>query len=109
VESGDKLRSTNIILILPRIILWTIAFPFDQVLELSAEHAAVENFLYFIVFFPINKLWRWWWCSSPSWDRIIRGRCQLDHIEDWMEALKRDWKAKSIGVKSNSPFNQVRT
>ena len=80
---------TEIIPVLPGVVLHTIVFPFDQVLQLPAEHVAVEDFFYHILLLAVNKLWRWWRrCVSTS-DGVSGHQCQLDHIEHWMEAAHR--------------------
>ena len=77
---------TKIIPVLPGVVFHTVAFPFDQVLQLPAEHAAVEDFFYHILLLTVNKLRRWWWRCMSTGDGVSRRECQLDHIEHWMEA-----------------------
>jgi len=48
----------EIIPVFPSVVLHTVTFPFDQVLQFPVEHAAVENFFHNILLFAVNKL-RW--------------------------------------------------
>ena len=58
---------TEIIPVLPSVVLHAVSFPFDQLLQLLAEHAAVEDFFHHILFLAVNKFRRWWqWCMSTS-------------------------------------------
>ena len=61
---------TNVIPIFPSVVLHTITFPLNQVLELPAEDATVENLFHNIFLFTIDEF-RWWqrWCMS-SGDRV---------------------------------------
>ena len=45
---------TEIIPVLPGVVFHTVAFPFDQVLQLPAEHAAVEDFFYLVFVSPVS-------------------------------------------------------
>ena len=63
---------TNVIPIFPSVVLHTITFPLNQVLELPVEDATVENLFYNIFLFTVDKFrWWWWWCMSSS-DRVDR-------------------------------------
>ena len=63
---------TNVIPIFPSVVLHTITFPLNQVLELPAEDATVENLFHNIFLFAVNEF-QWWqrWCMS-SGDQIDR-------------------------------------
>src|SRR6266567_3059101 len=50
----------NVIRIFPGIPFYSITFPFDQVLKLSLEHPAVQDFLYEVFFFAVDEFRRWW-------------------------------------------------
>ena len=60
---------TNIILIFPSVVLHAITFPLNQVLELPAEDATVENLFHNVFLFAVDKFqWRRRWCmSSGNW------------------------------------------
>ena len=58
---------TNIIPIFPSVVLHTITFPLNQVLELLAEDATVENLFYNTFLFTIDELrWQQRWCMSSG-------------------------------------------
>jgi len=48
---------TNVIPIFPSVMLHTITFPLNQVLELPAEDATVENLFHNIFLFTIDEFW----------------------------------------------------
>jgi len=66
--------------------LYSIAFPFDQILEFLSEHPAVQDFFYKVLVFAINKFWRWRGWLASSDDRVIWSRGQLYNIEDQVKA-----------------------
>ena len=47
---------------LPRVLANAVSFPFDEVLELASEQAAVQNFFDNVFLLPIdfNRCWRGW-------------------------------------------------
>ena len=57
MEFSYELIGIYICLVLPRVVFRSIAFPFDEVLELSPEYVAVQDFLYLEVFLAVNQLW----------------------------------------------------
>ena len=58
---------TNVIPIFPSVVLHTITFPLNQVLELPAEDATVENLFHNIFLFAVDEFrWWWQWCMSSS-------------------------------------------
>ena len=63
---------TNVIPIFPSVVLHTITFPLNQVLELLAEDATVENLFHNIFLFAIDEFqWQRRWYMS-SGDRVNR-------------------------------------
>jgi hypothetical protein len=73
VEISNGFICMDIILVFPRVVFNSIAFPFYQVLELASEQPAVENFFHFVFLFPINEF-RWWgWRSMPTRNWIFWG------------------------------------
>ena len=63
---------TNVIPIFPSVVLHTITFPLNQVLELPAEDVTVENLFHNIFLFAVDEVqWRQWWCMS-SGDQVDR-------------------------------------
>jgi len=48
----------EILQVFPGIPLYSIAFPFDQVLEFSSEHPTVQDFFHNVLLFPIYEF-RW--------------------------------------------------
>ena len=58
---------TNVIPIFPSVVLHAITFPLNQVLELPAEDATVENLFHNIFLFAVDKFrWQRRWCISSS-------------------------------------------
>jgi hypothetical protein len=68
--------------ILPTIVLITITFPLDEVLESSPEYAAIKDGFNFIMFLSIDQDGVWWWVALLSWDWICGCRHQFDHWKD---------------------------
>ena len=63
---------TNVIPIFPSVVLHTITFPLNQVLELLVEDATVENLFHNVFLFAVDEFrWRQQWCMS-SGDRLNR-------------------------------------
>ena len=63
---------TNVIPIFPSVVLHTITFPLNQVLELPVEDATVENLFHNIFLFAVDEFrWQRRWCMS-SGDRVDR-------------------------------------
>jgi len=56
--------------ILPAVVLITVTFPLDEVLESSPENATIKDGFDFIMFLSIDQDWVWWWVALSSWDRI---------------------------------------
>jgi len=52
---------TKVVPIFPAVVLYYVAFPFDQILQFPLEHPTVQDFFHNVLFFAINKFWRWWW------------------------------------------------
>ena len=44
---------------LPRVLVGAISPPFDEILQLSAGEAAIEDIFYFVFFFAIDDDWFW--------------------------------------------------
>jgi hypothetical protein len=68
--------------ILPAIVLITVTFPLDEVLESSPEYAAIKDGFNFIMFLSIDQDGVWWWVALSPWDWICRCRHQFDHWKD---------------------------
>jgi len=60
--------------VFPGILLYPVAFPFDQVLEFPSEHSTVQDHFHNILFFSIYEFWWWWWVPTSSGDQVIRSR-----------------------------------
>jgi len=77
----------NIFCIFPSVVLYTITFPFDQVLKSFSEHPTVENCLHYVFLFTINEFW---WggqrCMSAR-DGVNWRWSQLDYIEYWVKVF----------------------
>ena len=87
--------------------LYSIAFPFDQILEFLSEHPTVQDFFHNIFPFSINKF-RWRQCVlTSSNNRVIWSQGQLHHIEDRMEASHRWRKGQAIGIPSDASLDWI--
>ena len=56
--------------ILPVVVLITVTFLLDEILELSPEYAAIKDSFDFIMFLSIDQDVVWWWVALSSWDQI---------------------------------------
>jgi hypothetical protein len=52
--------------ILPAIVLITVTFPLDEVLESSLEYVAIKDGFNFIMFLSIDQDGVWWWVALSS-------------------------------------------
>ena len=57
----------KVLCVLPGVVLYSVALPFDQVLESTPEHPTVQDFFHNVFFFTVNEFWRRWRsCTSSS-------------------------------------------
>ena len=77
----------EVVRVFPGVILYSVAFPFDQVLELSLEHPAVQDFFYKVFILTIDEFWGWQRWLPPSDDRVVWGRGQFYNVKDRVEAI----------------------
>jgi hypothetical protein len=52
--------------VLPAIVLITVTFPPDEVLESSSEYVAIKDSFDFIMSLSINQDGIWWWVTLSS-------------------------------------------
>jgi len=76
----------KVLCILPGVVLYSVALPFDQVLESMLEHSTVQDFFHNIFFFTINELWRRWCSCTSSSDRVWWSESELNNVEHRVEA-----------------------
>ena len=67
---------------LPAIVLITVPFPLNEVLESASEYATIQYDFNFVMFLSINQNWvrRWVTLSSQNW--IHWCWHQFDHWKD---------------------------
>ena len=63
VEFCNQCWRTYICSILPAIVLITVTFPLDEVLESSPENATIKDGFNFIMFLSIDQDGVWWWVT----------------------------------------------
>jgi hypothetical protein len=56
--------------VLPAVVLITVTFPLDKVLESSSENVTIKDSFDFIMFLSIDQDGVWWWVTLLSWDQI---------------------------------------
>jgi len=56
----------EILQVFPGISLYSVAFPFDQILELPSEHSTVQDLFHNIFLFPIYEFQGWWQVLTSS-------------------------------------------
>jgi hypothetical protein len=68
--------------VLSAVVLITVTFPLDEVLESSSENVTIKDGFDFIMFLSIDQDGVWWWVTLSSWDRICGCGHQFDHRKD---------------------------
>jgi len=69
---------------------------------------AVNDFLYHIFHFTINKFWRRGWILMSPRNRVLWGWGQLYNIEDWVKVSHQRGEDQVVGILSNASFDWVR-
>jgi hypothetical protein len=85
IEFSNLVISMDSIIGCPAAVSNIIAFPFDEVLELSPAEVAVEDL--FNLIFLVSSSKDWWrrGCWMTSWNWIWLDKGQLDNREDWVQ------------------------
>jgi len=76
----------EILQVFPGVPLYSIAFPFDQILGLPLEHPTVQDLFHNIFLFPIHEFQGRWQVPTSSSDWVVRSGRQFHDIEDWVKA-----------------------
>ena len=74
IELRDQLRSMNIVLRCPGVLLIAVTLPQYQELQLPSIQPAVQYILHFVLCLVANYHWWRWWLRSSSRDWVVR--CQ---------------------------------
>jgi len=110
MEICNHFRSiTKVVPIFPAVVFYSVAFPFDQILQFPPEHPTVQHFFYNVLFFAVNKFWWWWWSPTPSDNGVWWSRSQLNNVEDWVEPSHGVGKHQAVSEVSNRAFDSVGT
>jgi hypothetical protein len=67
--------------VLPGVVLHSIAFPLNQILQLPTEHPTIQDFFHDVLLLTIYKFWWGRRRLASSEDGIIRSGCELYNVE----------------------------
>jgi thiamine monophosphate kinase len=90
---------------LPLIVTLIMALPLDQVLQAVVTHWAIQYSLDHELFLTIDESWGWGWHRSLAKDGIGMCKGQLDHGEDWVEAVEVEGESQAICAIADTGFN----
>ena len=76
---------------LPGVVLATVSFSLDKVLESSPVPTTVEYFLHLPLHFSVDDYGQWVVLCFASCNRVVRSWSKLYYIEHWMELLHPVW------------------
>jgi hypothetical protein len=108
-EGRDSLGGVEVVVRLPAVVTYIVPSPFHQVLHAAVSHPAVQDRLYVVFRFAIDKNWIGRGNGATTGERVVRRASQLDDREDGMEASHGEGETKAVGVATDAPFDHIRT
>jgi hypothetical protein len=97
----------NIFRILPAVVLYSVTFPFHQVLQFPPEHPTVQDFFHKVFLFTLNKFRGGRRVPLPSGDGVLLSQRQFHNIENRVKTSHGKWKGQAVSMPSDTTFNWV--
>ena len=105
VKVSYEIRSMYTIPLFPRVVFNPETFPLYKETQLSVDHPAVQDLLYYPLFLTINNLWSGWRLSMVPRYQVQWSQRQLDYIEHQVELTHGQWESEPICTITDSLFD----
>ncbi len=83
IELSQSLWCMDICSVFPGIVFYSVSFPFDEEMQLTTEHFAVENLFHQVLLFSFHKFWWGQKFRVMAHDWIVWYGSKFYHIEHW--------------------------
>ena len=105
VKVSDRVGGVQVGSGFPGVFADSVAFPLDEVLDLSISKTAVEDGLHFELFVAVDDIGRGRRCDLATRKGIGRSGGELDDGEDGVQLAHRKWQFELVCTRSDTRFD----